>query len=98
MWRRTRRPSLDWDPSCLFPGAAGPLGPPHSPSEGIRTDSKGSEKPSRKEHLPGQLPNFQGGVVAVWGVLGSLEPRARAGGGGKPALSRLEGAWTVLFL
>lgn len=34
MWRRTRRHSLDWDQSRLSPGAAGPLGPPHSPSGG----------------------------------------------------------------
>lgn len=71
---------------------------PTLPIWGIRTNSKGSEKPGRKEHLPGQLPNFQGGVVVVRGVLGSLEARACAGCRGQTASSRLEGAWTVLSL
>lgn len=40
---------------------------PALPNWVIRTKSKGSEKPSRKKHVPGQLSNFQGGVLVVAG-------------------------------
>lgn len=62
-WREKRH-FLDGDKNCLSPGAAGPLSFT-LPIQMTRTTSKGSEKPSWREHLPGQLSNFWGGEVGV---------------------------------